>query len=238
MDIGVFILHMLLSANFTVIPLIFRDTLGFAGVEHWKIYLPVLGLSFLFTIPFIIIAEKFQKIKGLFITSVAALIIAQLIMGAMSSVTTPLLLAFLLFFIGFNFLEAVQPSLVAKYSNVNNKGTAMGVFSTAQFLGIFAGGLLGGLMASYWGVQGVMFFGALLASIWLFVALGLPQPKFYKNKILKLNKEALHDPAKTLQQLNQTIGIKESSLAIEEGVAYLKIDNDEFKEQTITSLCR
>lgn len=238
MNIGVFILHMILSANFTVIPLIFRDALGFAAVEHWRIYLPVLGLSFILTIPLIIIAEKFRKIKLLFIASVGSIIIAQFIMGAMPSLAPALLLAFLLFFIGFNFLEAVQPSLVAKYANVNNKGTAMGVFSTAQFLGIFAGGSLGGLVASYWGIQGVMFFGALLASVWLFVALGLPQPKFYKNKILKLNNKALRDPTKTLQQLDQIVGIKESAIAIEEGVAYLKIDKNEFIEETVTSLCR
>jgi MFS family permease len=233
MNVGVFILHMILSANFTVIPLIFRDILGFAGVDHWRIYLPILGLSFLLTIPLIIIAEKFQKIKPLFIASVIALIIAQLVMGLMTSLALALLLAFLLFFIGFNFLEAVQPSLVAKYSNVNNKGTAMGIFSTAQFLGIFAGGTLGGLVAGYWGIQGVMLFGALLASLWLLVALGLPHPKFYKSKIFKLKKDALRDPVATLHSLNQVVGVKESTLSIEEGVAYLKIDNDEFIEDAL-----
>ncbi len=233
MNIGVFILHMILSANFTVIPLIFRDTLGFASVEHWKIYLPVLLISFILSIPFIIIAEKFHKIKPLFIASVSALIIAQMTMGLMTDTMLVLLLAFLLFFIGFNFLEAVQPSLVAKYSNVNNKGTAMGVFSTAQFLGIFAGGTLGGLVSSYWGIQGVLLFGALVAALWLIVALGLPQPKFYQSRIFKLNKNALLDPTKTAQLLNQITGIKESALSLGEGVAYLKVDKDEFDEGTL-----
>jgi MFS family permease len=233
MNIGVLILHMMLSANFTVIPLIFRDTLGFAGVDHWRIYLPVLGLSFLLTIPFIILAEKFQKIKPLFIAAIIALIMAQLVMGLMTSLALALLLAFLLFFIGFNFLEAVQPSLVAKYANVNNKGTAMGVFSTAQFLGIFAGGTLGGWVAGYWGIQGVMLFGALLASLWLLVALGLPHPKFYKSKIFKLKQDALSDPVATIALLNQITGVKESSLSIEEGVAYLKVDNDAFTEDDL-----
>jgi predicted MFS family arabinose efflux permease len=233
MNIGVFILHMILSANFTVIPLIFRDTLGFASVEHWKIYLPVLFMSFMLSIPLIIIAEKFQKIKPLFIASVAALVIAQITMGLMTSTMLMLLLAFLIFFIGFNFLEAVQPSLVAKYSSVNNKGTAMGVFSTAQFLGIFAGGSLGGLVASYWEVQGVLLFGALVASVWLIIALGLPQPKFYQSRIFKLNKNALLDPTKTAQLLNQITGIKESAISLDEGVAYLKVDKDEFAEEAL-----
>jgi predicted MFS family arabinose efflux permease len=233
MNIGVFILHMILSANFTVIPLIFRDTLGFASVEHWKIYLPVLFMSFMLSIPLIIIAEKFQKIKPLFIISVAALVIAQITMGLMTSTTLMLLLAFLIFFIGFNFLEAVQPSLVGKYSSVNNKGTAMGVFSSAQFLGIFAGGSLGGLVASYWDIQGVLLFGALVASVWLIIALGLPQPKFYQSRIFKLNKNALLEPTKTAQLLDQITGIKESAISLDEGVAYLKVDKDEFTKKDL-----
>ncbi|HFC93480.1 MAG TPA: MFS transporter [Leucothrix mucor] len=233
MNIGVFILHMILSANFTVIPLIFRDTLGLVSVEHWKIYLPVLLVSFTLSIPFIIIAEKYHKIKPLFITSISVLIIAQMTMGLMTDTMLMLLLGFLLFFIGFNFLEAVQPSLVAKYSNVNNKGTAMGVFSTAQFLGIFAGGTLGGLVSSYWGIQGVLLFGAIVAALWLLVALGLPQPQFYQSRIFKLNPNALHDPAKTAQLLAQVAGVKESALSLSEGVAYLKVDKDEFKENNL-----
>ncbi|MCK5813645.1 MAG: MFS transporter [Cocleimonas sp.] len=233
MNIGVFILHTILSANFIVIPLIFRDSLGFASVEHWKIYLPVLLLSFILSIPLIIIAEKYQKIKPLFIASVVILIIAQFAMGLMNNTLFTLLFAFLIFFIGFNFLEAVQPSLVAKYANVNNKGTAMGIFSTAQFMGIFVGGSLGGLVLTHWGVQGVLFFGAIMATLWLIVALGLPQPKFYRSMVFKLNKTALSDPNKTSQQLNQIAGIKESAISLEEGSAYLKIDKNQFSEEEL-----
>jgi len=230
MNIGVFILHMILSANFIVIPVIFRDNLGFSSMEHWKIYLPVLLLSFILSIPLIIIAEKYQKIKFLFIASVILLIIAQITMGLMTDSLMTLLLAFLVFFIGFNFLEAVQPSLVAKYANVNNKGTAMGIFSTAQFMGIFIGGSLGGLVLTYWGIQGVLFFGALMAILWLLVALGLPQPKFYRSIIFKLNKVALENPTHTSEQLNLVAGVKESAISLEEGTAYLKVDKDQFLE--------
>jgi MFS family permease len=233
MNIGVFILHTILSANFIVIPLIFRDSLGFASIEHWKIYLPVLLLSFILSIPLIIMAEKYQKIKPLFIGSVILLIIAQFTMGLMTNTPLTLLLAFLIFFIGFNFLEAVQPSLVAKYANVNNKGTAMGIFSTAQFMGIFVGGSLGGLVLNYRGIQGVLFFGAIMAILWLIVALGLPQPKFYRNVVFKLNKTALANPNKTSQQLNQMTGIKESAISLEEGTAYLKVDKDQFLEEAL-----
>ena len=233
MNIGVFILHMIMTANFTVIPTIFHDNLGIPSAEHWKIYLPVFALSFVLSIPLIILAEKYHKIKPLFIFSVVALIIAQIAMGLTHNVTLPLLFAFLLFFIGFNFLEAVQPSLVAKYASVNTKGTAMGVFSTSQFMGIFVGGVIGGLVLTYWGIQGVMFFGGIAAIIWLLVAIGLPQPKFYTSKIFKLNVAALSNPATTTQQLNQIAGIKESAISLSEGLAYVKVDKDEFSDESL-----
>ncbi len=233
MNLGVFILHMIMTANFTVIPLIFRDNLGFASVDHWQIYLPVLVLSFLLSVPLIVIAEKFQKIKSLFVLSVTALIIAQVVMGLMNAIKIPLLASFLLFFIGFNFLEAVQPSLVAKYSSVNTKGTAMGIFSTSQFMGIFIGGIIGGTALTLWGIQGVMFFGAIMASIWLLVAIGLPQPKFYKSQVFKLNKKALANPSHTTLQVNKISGIKESAISLEEGAIYLKVDNSEFNEDSL-----
>ena len=233
MNIGVFILHMIMTANFTVLPLIFKENLGFDQIDQWQIYLPVLVLSFILSVPLIILSEKYQKIKPLFIFSVVSLVIAQIFMGLMNDATLPLLASFLLFFIGFNFLEAVQPSLVAKYSNVNTKGTAMGVFSTAQFMGIFVGGVVGGTALTLWGIQGVMYFGAVMAFIWLLIAIGLPQPKFYKSKVFKLCKDALVDPAKTTYQLNQIAGIKESAISLEEGAVYLKVDKNEFIEESL-----
>ncbi|HHC73905.1 MAG TPA: MFS transporter, partial [Thiothrix sp.] len=140
MNIGVFFLHLIMTANFSVLPLIFSDSIGLDNAEHWQIYLPVFVFAFFLAIPLIIIAEKYQKIRRLFLLAVGLLLAAQAGMAFLRAETLLLLLAFFIFFIGFNFLEAVQPSLVAKYAKVDSKGTAMGVFSTAQFLGIFVGG--------------------------------------------------------------------------------------------------
>jgi len=144
MNLSVFALHLLMTANFAVLPLIFRDSLQLDGAEHWKIYLPVLFVSIVFSLPMIIISEKFRKTKIVFIIAVLLIVLSQLLLAFTDYTLYPLLFAFLLFFIGFNFLEAMQPSLVAKYSDVSAKGTAMGVYSTSQFLGIFVGGAVGG----------------------------------------------------------------------------------------------
>ena len=75
---SVFILHLIMTANFSILPLIFQDSLGLEGAEHWKIYLPVFVASFLFSIPLIIVAEKYRKIQPLFLLSILAILLAQL----------------------------------------------------------------------------------------------------------------------------------------------------------------
>ena len=224
MNASVFLLHLLMTANFSVLPLIFRDQLHLDSTDHWKIYLPVLAISIIFSLPMIIIAEKYRKIKTVFIIAVVLLLLSQGLLGISQFSFSPLMFAFLLFFIGFNFLEAVQPSLVAKYSDVNNKGTAMGVYSTAQFFGIFVGGSVGGLVLQQWGTSGVFIFGAIMSALLLLVALSLPQPDFYKNQILKLKDEWLSDFEKTTKRLLAIKGVKQVAISTEEGIAYLKID--------------
>ena len=233
MNAGVFVLHMIMTANFTVLPLIFKNQIALESASHWKIYLPVFGLSFLFAVPMIILAEKYQKIKPLLIGTVAALLFAQLGMASSFDMIWLLLFSFLMFFISFNFLEAVQPSLVAKYSGVNIKGTAMGVFSTCQFMGIFVGGVVGGLLMQFFNQAAVFLFGAAAALIWLVLTLSLPTPRFYKSRLLKLNSSMLVDGKATTTALNEVHGVKEVAIAIEEGVAYLKVDNNELDESDL-----
>jgi MFS family permease len=213
-----------MTANFLVLPTLFTHELGLPTAEHWKVYLPVFIGSFVLSIPLIIMAEKQRKIRPLLLGCTVLLIIAELLMAAGHAQIVWLLVAFWLFFIGFNFLEAVQPSLVAKYSDVNTKGTAMGIFSSSQFLGIFAGGTLGGMVNHEWGATGVFLFSAVVVGIWLLVALQLPQPTFYTSKILKLDPLLFSDPQRLHTELLAITGVKEVALAAEECIAYLKVD--------------
>ena len=233
MNASVFLLHLLMTANFSVLPLIFRDQLHLASAEHWKIYLPVLLVSFVLSLPLIIIAEKYHKIKIVFIISVALLILSQVLFSTGAFSLYPLIFSFLLFFIGFNFLEAVQPSLVAKYSDVNTKGTAMGVYSTSQFFGIFVGGALGGLVLQYWGISGVFVFGSITAILLLIVAISLPKPDYFKTRIIKLNDKYLSNAKDVTQQLLSIEGVHQAAISIDEGIAYLKIDKQVLNNQEL-----
>ena len=233
MNAGVFILHLVMTANFLVLPPIFEHDLGLPRIEHWKVYLPVFAGSFILSIPLIIIAEKKHKIRSLLLGSTVALIIAELVMALGYTHIGLLLAAFFLFFIGFNFLEAVQPSLVAKYSDVSTKGTAMGIFSSSQFLGIFAGGLLGGMIHHHFGTQGVFLFSALVVALWLMIAIQLPQPTFYTSRVLRLDPRLFTDKERLLRELLSVTGVKEAAVVTEEGVAYLKVDKNSLDENAL-----
>ncbi len=232
MNAGVFILHLIMTANFLVIPTIFKNQLALPSVDHWKIYLPVFLLSFACAVPMIIVAEKKHKIKSLLLVSIALLLLAELLMALEFAHTLPLLLAFLVFFIGFNFLEAVQPSLVAKYSAVDTKGTAMGIYNSAQFMGIFIGGSAGGLINHYLGSSGVFAFSALMAAAWLWIAYGLPQPTFYASRILKLDADQTDWP-KLHAQLSAVRGVREVAIVAQERLAYLKVDKAELDDDAL-----
>jgi predicted MFS family arabinose efflux permease len=233
MNIGVFILHLVMTANFLVLPPIFEHDLNLPRIDHWRVYLPIFAGSFLLSIPLIIIAETKHKIRSLLIGSTLALLIAELAMAFSYTHITWLLAAFFLFFVGFNFLEAIQPSLVAKYSNVSTKGTAMGIFSSSQFLGIFAGGSLGGMVNHHWGVSGVFLFSAVIVALWLVIALRLPAPSFFSSRLLKLRADLLINPTKLETDLLAINGIKEVALALDEQVAYLKVDKNTLDETAL-----
>ncbi len=242
MNAGVFILHLVMTANFLVLPPIFEHDLGLPRVEHWKVYAPVFAGSFLCSIPLIIIAEKKHKIRNLLLGSTLLIMVAEAGMALSYAHINWLLAAFFLFFVGFNFLEAIQPSLVAKYSDVNTKGTAMGIFSSSQFLGIFAGGSLGGVIKQIgnsngmmWGTPGVFIFSTIIVGLWLFLAMKLPTPTFYTSRLLKLDPKRLLSPQTLQRELMQVTGVKEVAVVTEEGVAYLKVDKATLDETGLSA---
>ncbi len=222
LDGSVLLLHMLMTALFLVLPLVLREQ-GLPSVHHWQIYLPVLALSMGAMIPFIIQAEGRGRMKAIFVGAVAALLIALLgLYGLRQQGWLPIFSCLFLFFTAFNLLEATLPSMLSKLAPVGAKGTAMGIFSTAQFSGAFLGGLFGGWAHQYGGENGVFLFAAAVALLWLFIALGLPNPPKLSSHLLPVSPDA---DAQALQRaLLQIPGVEEALVVPEEETAYLKLD--------------
>ena len=170
LDLGIFVLHAILTASFLVVPGLLRTTLSVAPNNDWMIYLPVLLVSVVVMGAAIRLGDRRGKSEMVFIYAIMALAFgnAMLLYGSGNAVM--LIAALIVFFSAFNVLEANLPSLVSKAAPARAKGTALGVYSSLQFLGIFAGGALGGFVNQTGGAAGVFAFTMILALIWLFAA--------------------------------------------------------------------
>ena len=235
LNYGIFILHAILTASFVVVPLLMRDA-GLLPAEHWKVYLPVFIISMAAIIPFVILAEKKRKMKPVFIGAIAALVLADL--GLMQfNATLSGIIAFLwLFFTGFNLLEATLPSLISKTAPADLRGTAMGVYSTSQFLGAGIGGGVGGWCYGAYGAAGVYLFCALAATTWLILSLSMKPPRYWANLLISLEKISEQKANDFVTEMLKIKGVEEITLHYDEGVAYLKVDNQQLNRDQLQSL--
>lgn len=235
LDWGIFSLHLILTAIFLSVPLLLRD-LGLPQTEHSLLYLAVLGISVVFMVPFIILAEKKGKIKAVFSGGIAAIALALLLLFT-AGTSWLLAAAFLaLFFTGFNLLESLLPSLVSKTAPVDAKGTAMGVYSTGQFLGGFLGGLTGGLVHQHLGYEWVFVACLVIALIWLLVALTMKHPGQYSSRVIDLDGLPEQKISGLSARLQSLTGVVEAVVIPAEEVVYLKVDRQRFNESELEAL--
>lgn len=223
LDAGIFILHLILTAVFVALPLDLIDA-GLDKTLHWLLYFPAFIGAFLLMVPMIIIGVKRKQAKGMFQFALFMLLIALGIMGLFSHNLVALTIAIVLFFTGFNYLEASLPSLIAKFCPVGEKGTAMGIYSTSQFLGAFCGGLLGGSAYQLLGAAGVFNITMGLVIIWLMVSMGMQNPKMLKSYSLSAKVTGREQAQQMATKLSQLTGVAEAIVVLEEKVAYLKVD--------------
>ena len=176
LDFGIFALHAMLTASFLVVPGLLRGTLAVGSRDQWLVYLPVLLVSVAVMVPAIIVAERYRRTKSIVVGAVAALAASQLMLATGGGDAYVLVAGLVVFFAGFNIMEASLPSLVTKTAPAGSTGTATGIYSSSQFLGIFAGGVIGGWVHQTGGTAAVLFFGAALAIVWLMVAATMRDP--------------------------------------------------------------
>ncbi|KTC35050.1 MFS transporter, partial [Pseudomonas putida] len=178
LDLGIFVLHSILMASFVALPLALVERAGLPKEQHWWVYLTALVVSFFAMIPFIIYGEKKRKMKRVLLGAVATLMLVELFFWAFGDGLKALVIGTVVFFTAFNLLEASLPSLISKVSPAGGKGTAMGVYSTSQFLGSAMGGILGGWLFQHGGL-GVVFIGcAALCALWLAIAVTMREPPY------------------------------------------------------------
>jgi predicted MFS family arabinose efflux permease len=228
LHVSVFSLHLLLTAMFIYVP---SQLIEFANIplaSHGWVYLPLLVISLFFAFPSIILAEKYRKMRGIFLTAIAGIIVGLLVLIFGFESKYILLTGLGIFFIAFNVMEALLPSWLSKVAPIQSKATAMGVNASSQFLGAFFGGTLGGQLlllndtSMGWSIL------TAVAIIWLFISFGLAQPRYLSSLVLSLPENRQTD--EWTSQLLSIHGIEEVVVMPEQQVAYVKVDKQQIND--------
>lgn len=233
LDFGIFVLHMLLTATFVAVPLALRDSAGLPSAQHWELYLPAFALAVPAMIPFIILAEKYRRMKKVFVGSVLALALSEFALANFHNSAASIGLALFVFFTCFNFLEASLPSLIAKAAPPDAKGTAMGVYSSSQFLGAFVGGITGGWLLGHGGLSSVFVFAGSVALIWCFIAYTMKNPRYLSSYLLNVGTVNETEAQRLAMHLTRIPGVAEVVVVADDGVAYLKVDRHALDEAAL-----
>ncbi|MEQ1600992.1 MAG: MFS transporter [Methylophilaceae bacterium] len=237
LNFGIFALHAAQMAMFLVVPFAIKQSSGMGVNDHWLIYLPVLLLSFVVMVPAIIIGETRAKLKQVFVSAIALMLGAQLLFASSITHFWGIVISLGVYFIAFNILEATLPSIISKIAPAAFKGTAMGVYNTAQSLGIFTGGLVGGFLSHYYGYAAVFSFCSVLMALWLFFAISMQAPPAVRTKMYHLEKISAADAKILSDKLSQLAGVRETTVIAEEGLIVLKVDmKQEWDEQLVLNL--
>ena len=220
LNFGIFTLHLVLMAGFVVIPTILTEEMGISGDNLWWVYLLLIGGGFFTMLPVMILGEKYRRQKISFVAAVAVMtILMALLAVCRGSLLTGIMLW--LFFAAFNLLEAMLPSWLSKACPAGQKGTAMGIYSTSQFLGAFAGGILGGWSLQQFGIDGLFVLLAVILAVWCLVALGLQTPRALQTVVLNVGDMAHENFAKLILNVP---GVEDILLVKGEQLAYAKVD--------------
>ena len=229
LHIGIFALHLTMTAIFVILPHQLNEVLGLSVRQQGLVYLPLLFIGFAVAIPFIIIAEKKRKMRQVFLGAIALMTVALALLALGGQVGVGIILGLLLYFMGFNLLEATIPSWISKRAPVANKATAMGLNSSSQFFGAFVGGAMGGVLLSQpnvlaWGLL------AIIMAASLFLIIPIADPPYLSSTTVTIPKHInIQDWSRQVLAVD---GVDELVVMAKEQVAYLKLDKTQLTDSS------
>ena len=238
LDFGIFSLHCILTAMFINIPIILSRVINLTGHEQVLLYSIILLLAFIITIPLIIFSEKKCQLKLIFINAIALLIVCQFLFMVFCCSIIEISAILFLFFTVFTLLEAMLPSLISKIAPIRQKGIALGIYSSAQFFGIFFGGIVGGWIFHHFQEEGVFIFCAIIALLWLVLAVTMQNPSYLSTVTLKLDEYLRQSIASLRKNLYDIPGVYETAILAQENLIYLKIDKKIITEDELRKRIR
>nr|WP_300310076.1 MFS transporter [Halomonas sp.] len=236
LDASIFGLHLILMAIFTAVPFRLINA-GIDEAHHGLVYLGVMGLSFIAMVPLVIVAEKRRKMKLMCLGAIAVITLSLIGLGLASSGLVALMAWLFAFFTAFNLLEATLPSLISKMAPAGAKGTAMGIYSTSQFLGAFLGGVLGGWLSQQYGLTAVFIGAAVFGFVWFLLMLGMTPPRHLSSEVVALGPEQQGDTLDSLMERFAAVaGVEDVMVVPEERTVYLKVDRTMLDREALARL--
>jgi predicted MFS family arabinose efflux permease len=229
LNVGIFALHLALMATFVVIPAMLFDQLGISGDDLWWVYLALLGGGFVAMLPAMILSEKYERQKPTFVAAIGCMALAMMVLGTERGAVLTLSML-LVFFAAFNFLEATLPSWLSKSCPAGSRGTAMGIYATSQFMGAFAGGVLGGWSLQQFDSHGVFLLVAVVLAIWGLFSLSLKSPRPLQTLVLKVTDMEHRDFVKIISNI---VGVEDILVFKGESLAYAKVDKKTLDMESI-----
>ena len=238
LNLSIFLSHAILTATFVSLPLILLHDSHITLNQQWLVYLPPLILAYVAIFPLIIISEVKRCLKQALL--MAVLILATSLFGLWLFHVNVIAIGFCLFFFltAFSFLEATLPSLVSKIAPVKNRGTAIGIYSSFQFLGIFCGGVVGGYFTNHQELSLIFLFLTLIAVIWLLFVIPMKQPPYLSLKIISIQQLETSKIANLQAQLLRVPGIKDVASIPKEEAIYLKVDKKLLDEKALADVIK
>ncbi|HVY53854.1 MAG TPA: MFS transporter, partial [Gammaproteobacteria bacterium] len=229
LNIGIFLLHAILTASFVVIPISLHNFLNLSSHQQWTLYVPIFIVAFISSLVFIALAERKKQIKPYFLGGIIGLAISESLLWLFAEHRSLVSLGLCGFFTAFSLLEAFLPSLVSRTAPPARKGTAMGLYSCSQFLGIFMGGVIGGWLYQAHGLTTVYLFCLIIALLWLVIAYRMNPPRYLMTRVLNIanfldNPDQDYTWPEIATQLQSIPGIAEITYLPKEKLAYLKVE--------------
>lgn len=235
LDFSIAAVHVVMMANFLALPIILLNDIGLPKDQHWWVYLIAFIGSAFGMIPMIIFGEKKRKLKQVLIACVCILLACSLFFLFNHSSVWILLVGILVFFVGFNTIEAILPSLISKVAKAGAKGTAMGIFSTSQFLGAGVGASISGILIKFGGLSATFIGSIVICIIWLVILFGMKEPPYVTSIRLILPESQLTNSQLITSLLAQE-GISEAFIAEDEQAIYIKFDKQYINVKQIEAL--
>lgn len=225
LNVSVLLLHMMITLVFVQLPFSL-ESLGWSLDRHWQLYLPVLVLAILGMALMMGFGRRFS---GSTMLITALLLMALAFFGLANSVAQfyPLMACVVLFFAGFNYLEANLPAMVANIAPPGKKGSAMGIYASFQFFGAFLGGIVSGILIANFSVELLWYLAAGICILWTGLFIGINPTERLTRYTLSLNM-AGRDVSTLKRQLNALPGISEFTIVPNESALYLKVQGNQF----------